>query len=650
MREPLKLTQGDTYERPNQKWVCGSAEDGMPCPIGPTAAGFCSHAAACHPVRDGDRWVCNRSALRGGTCEAGPTPEGECCQHYSCSPVRSMRSKRGRFVTAMALVTLGGLCMVLSSHWRNEIIAPGELTVHHAQLVAQGGDFTSRCASCHVAGNQSFLDWVTQTVRPELQAPSQSDLCMECHKKSIPTELALVAHNVDPGVLLASHHESAEGRRANPSGLFACATCHQEHHGAAHDLKAMTDSACQACHSQQYHSFATDHPEITNWPEARRTRIAFDHATHLAKHFPAEKQPFVCANCHQQSETGFQQTLGYEQSCAKCHDSDIQASWEAGLSFVSLPMIDAEALTEAGHDIGRWPESATGDFDGPLPNIAKFLLASDDKAAKGMTVLRADFDFYDVDPDDLKQLDAAASIVKALKQLLDDLGNRGHQAIQERIEKNLGRSVTLNELSAIVAHLSSENAKAISQDWFAEPLTAPPTPTGKELIAGGGWHRDDVTFTLRYHPTQHADPWLTGWINLFAEATRGPQQSQAKAWLLEVMKPTSPGMCGSCHSVDSQADGSLVVEWFAKQEATSGPKFTVFSHAPHVLQTQLADCGSCHRLAESAAVMETYAGTDPHKFAAGFHHFTKQECATCHKPGAAGDSCTQCHRYHAGNR
>ena len=61
MREPLKLDHGDTYERPNQPWVCGLADEGPTCPLGPTVSGGCSHAFACHPVRDGDRWICNRS-------------------------------------------------------------------------------------------------------------------------------------------------------------------------------------------------------------------------------------------------------------------------------------------------------------------------------------------------------------------------------------------------------------------------------------------------------------------------------------------------------------------------------------------------------------------------------------------------------------
>jgi hypothetical protein len=75
----------------------------------------------------------------------------------------------------------------------------------------------------------------------------------------------------------------------------------------------------------------------------------------------------------------------------------------------------------------------------------------------------------------------------------------------------------------------------------------------------------------------------------------------------------------------------------------------VFSHAPHTLQAELADCTACHRINEKSTVMETYKNQDAKTFVSGFLALTKQACATCHKPGAAGDSCTQCHRYHVGS-
>ena len=71
------------YERPNQKWVCGWAEHGNPCPHGPNGKGKCSVAGhtSCKPIKDEQtgRFHCNRAKVFGGECENGPLPDGKCC-------------------------------------------------------------------------------------------------------------------------------------------------------------------------------------------------------------------------------------------------------------------------------------------------------------------------------------------------------------------------------------------------------------------------------------------------------------------------------------------------------------------------------------------------------------------------------------------
>ena len=103
MREPAPDHCGSQYDRPNQRWVCGLAREGQSCPPGPTASGDCPARSDCTPLRDGARWQCNRSALRGGVCDSGPTPEGACGIVHHCHPQRSLRAIRGRFVSACAL-------------------------------------------------------------------------------------------------------------------------------------------------------------------------------------------------------------------------------------------------------------------------------------------------------------------------------------------------------------------------------------------------------------------------------------------------------------------------------------------------------------------------------------------------------------------
>ena len=202
MREKLQDIRDDNYERPNQAWVCALLDEGGTCPVGPTKWGRCPQATACHPVIDGERWRCNRSDHRGGPCDDGPTPDGQCCHRYRCSPLKSLRLRRMQFVFGCLVFCVGALLVLLSSADRNEFLAPGPLTTHHAQLVSRG-EATNRCASCHAAGNQTFAEWVNHAVDDELASPAQTDLCMECHRKQFTSESARWAHNVLPEELLA---------------------------------------------------------------------------------------------------------------------------------------------------------------------------------------------------------------------------------------------------------------------------------------------------------------------------------------------------------------------------------------------------------------------------------------------------------------
>ena len=674
MREPLQEFKGDNYERPNQAWLCGLSDEGAPCPVGPSRRGRCPGAAACHPVREGDRWVCNRSRARGGLCEQGPSPEGGCCHVFQCKPLRSLRAQRGRFIVGCLLATLGGLCLVLSAAWRNEVLAPGELSVQHAQLLqhdpsmSERGNETKRCASCHAAGDQTFGQWLQHAVSADLAQPSQSELCLECHQKQIAKEDAMWAHNLDPQVLLASS-DSKTRRHLDTTQELACSTCHREHHGAMHDLTRMSDNACQACHQQPYHSFATDHPEFDNWPTRRRTQIAFDHGAHQTKHFVKEKQDFACAMCHEQDRDGaFQKTLDYETTCAKCHDDKIEASWDAGIALFALPMIDVETLRAAGHNIGQWPEQAAEEFDGPLPPITKLLLVADDRAASALETLGADFDFFDVDPDDPDQLKAAGEIVWATKQLLYEVSVQGQAALRVRLEKVLDRQLSKEEFSALTARLSPENLSVITDRWLSHlhaemqnragelPPSNPADPpkqnrqAARARVAAGGWLRDETTLSIRYRPTGHADPWVTAWIDIMAETTTGAHAKITKPLLKQMMLPTAAGLCGSCHSVDRLEDDRCVVQWFAKHADEEPPTFTTFSHAPHLTQAELADCQACHQINPLANVMASYTGEKPTEYENGFQPLTKNDCAMCHTPGAAGDSCMQCHKYHVGGR
>ena len=249
---------------------------------------------------------------------------------------------------------------------------------------------------------------------------------------------------------------------------LACAACHQEHHGADHDLAAITDARCQACHTERYDSFADGHPDFGLWPTARRTRIKFNHASHSATHYLKAGRGFDCRSCHLEDATGdLTLRADYHASCGECHDGDLQKSFEGGVAFLALPTIDPAAI-----QAGRWPDRAKGDFDGDLPPFTKLLLAADDRAAAAMQSLGEDFSFFDIDSDDREQVTAAATVVQSLQRLLDDLQEEGHGAVAYRLGKLLGDRASTD--ADYVARLPVEFVDRIQTTWLGGE--APPEP------------------------------------------------------------------------------------------------------------------------------------------------------------------------------
>jgi hypothetical protein len=549
--------------------------------------------------------------------------------------------------------------MALSGSWRNELIAPGPLSAHHAHLIG-GGEQTPRCAQCHAAANASLSTWTgfSNNATSPGTAASQSTLCMACHDESLPRRWATAAHNIALGALRPARDSDAlsdgavsldvSSARRDAGEPIACAACHREHQGRGHDLTAIGDAACQACHRDQYDSFAKGHPDFGLWPYKRRTRIVFDHSAHQLKHHPAEKRPFACGDCHEPDATGaWQLTRSYSESCAECHDKPLMLNLDDGVPLVSLPTLDRAAMADAGHHIGIWPDQADGDFDGAVPWPAKLLMSAQPQAAAALEKLGSTFDFYDVNPEDEAQLTAAAVIAHELRSLIDDLAARGQSALVERMAVVVDRALTSAEVEALAGKLSHDFARRFRETYFAEGAADASADTPQEArLPGGGWIRDDATLSLRYQPTGHADPWLRAWLDVLAAAATGPRAEIAEPLLREALRPTALGQCGSCHSVERDAAGGLAIQWRPRQPASEYPGLTHFSHASHTLQTKLRDCTACHAIAAHAAA--PYATDDPRQFVADFAPLSKSSCVKCHTPNAAGDSCTQCHRYHGG--
>ncbi|HVT28156.1 MAG TPA: hypothetical protein VHE81_09080, partial [Lacipirellulaceae bacterium] len=576
MREPVPDCSASGYERPNEPWICGLMRHGESCAAGPTARGRCPALAECMPVRNGDRWECNRSTVRGGPCAIGPTPEGGCGRVLQCRPVRSLRAVRGRFVRGCALLAIGAVIILLSANWRDRVIAPGRLAQQHAQLLERT-DGDPNCAACHAAANQNIAGWMVSLVVSRGDEPSQSHLCMKCHAKSISPAMALTAHNVAPNKLRqieATRTTALPHTRTNEVWV-ACAACHGEHHGTHTDLTSVDNVACQTCHVQRYESFAADHRDFGIWPYERRTRIVFNHASHRDKHFADKKKSFDCQSCHKQDATGSVELVaGYEAACSECHDEKIATSVAPGVPMFALPTIDVAALRSAGFDVGTWPKGATGDFDGRLPPAMKLLLAADPAAAQAIATLGADFDFQDVHPEDRQQLAACATLASAIKKLVGELAASSNVTVQDRLREALGRPISQAEVTLLVTGLSRDTLRRAAESWAMGSIkdssnasqtlsarqTDPQIDRNERPVAfapAGTWFRDSASFSIRYRPSAHADPVLAAWLNVLAETPHLDQRPIASAMLKELSKQTAPGLCVSCHSIEQSGSGGL---------------------------------------------------------------------------------------------
>lgn len=467
------------YHRPNQNWVC-TAEPGCGCPGGPTLQGACAARSPCEPKLENQRWICQRSSHRGGACDAGPDPTGCCGQEITgCVPRRSLRSVRKIFVVSTVSLITGILLLGIWKPNRHEFLAPGGLSSHHAQIWS-GPDAEDRCIACHSASATDPIQWVASFFGggSHVDQP-QYQKCLDCHEKNINRDHALLVHNLPRAELekitariQAENPQSHAmdrllGSPVHHSAGIACATCHREHHGADHDLAALTDKQCQSCHAQQFESFERGHPEFKSYAQSPVQNIRFDHYSHQVKHFAEANQAFDCNACHQTDSAGIvMQVSPFETACASCHGPSLDASLTQGLPVFRLPSLDTEWLKKNGLDIGQWPESASGSFDGQLPPMMKVLLASDPRARQAMETLGPHFDLFDTDLDDRQQLVAASQLAIAIKALLLDLSRQGQSALIPRLEKLSPSSMPSEQLQAMIAGLSAETFSAAQEKWF----------------------------------------------------------------------------------------------------------------------------------------------------------------------------------------
>ena len=283
--------RNSSYQRPNQAWVCGWAAEGRPCQIGPDGKGNCRTTFECQPTSGNDRWQCNRSELAGGKCDQGPLPDGTCCRAIQrCRPVRSWRARVRATRNWVVAISIGFLLLVVGGPLAPVLLNPGNLTFQHSEV--------ADCSGCHTAFEKGIVAWPMAAFAHSAKE-SDSKLCIACHD--------LGANSFNPHGIETAALTSLTADRAEPSAIgvplvltvaswardvplhddsqLACTTCHNEHNGRAFDLTKMSNKRCVACHAERFTSLSRGHPEFSSFPFDRRSRINFDHGSHLGTHF-----------------------------------------------------------------------------------------------------------------------------------------------------------------------------------------------------------------------------------------------------------------------------------------------------------------------------------------------------------------------------
>ncbi|WP_417678377.1 hypothetical protein [Roseibium sp.] len=469
------------YQRPHDKWVCGHLAEGKPCPLGPDMHGKCGAKAACEPHLEDGRWQCRRSALEGGPCEKGPLPDGRCClQQEPCVPQPSLRTRRGRMARWAAALAVGLVVLIVASSQAGRFLMPGPLTSAHASL--------TNCDACHAGVKAEKLGWL-HSFAATTSAKENANLCVACHNVGD----APFSPHTNPverlEKLTAAYQAGPDGRtvqndswvhrisfpppkQASGQTEIFCATCHQEHEGGIHDLTTVSNLRCQTCHVSKFEEFVNSHPQFTNFPFNRRTRIIFDHKSHFGTHFPKTAEtnsssvPGTCMDCHVPGkDQRYMEVRAFDTMCSSCHEGDIlgttRVSGPKGINFLAVPGLDVATLKERHVDIGDWPEYS----EARLTAFMKALLAKN-TSGQGIADQVAQLDLLDLTEASDEDLAKVADLAWSVKGLFSRFENDGIMKAMHMPADDSGTDMNRLDMSYLTGLISHDVIASANRDWF----------------------------------------------------------------------------------------------------------------------------------------------------------------------------------------
>ena len=520
------------------------------------------------------RFRCGRGACWGKPCDAGPSHDGKCPQSESpCVPVKTLRARRGQIAWLTAalavLLIVGGFSFGKGAKSRSLSADAGPLSAKHANFVGE-----KSCGACHAGHDGSVAGLLNTAFHGGNDMTAQ---CATCHKFNGPER--------------APHNENfpTHGGLAQTD----CRQCHTEHRGATASLTKITDPQCALCHETKFASFAKHAPFAADFPARARGGIKFNHARHMGDYFDRKDflalAPKDCAGCHVVGrDSRGVRTLGFEESCARCH---------------------AEQIPQTELALLRLPEpTATND-------LAK-LSADDATTFMAWIVQRGATNAADYGP----KLDA----------WFGELAKSGVGVLA----KSAGADVKL--------------FGGLSGDLLARPLAAWKRQEKFEPASGvnaSGWYwMEDMYPELHYKPAGHADAVARAWVEfaLALSETNVADAKRAAQLRNEVVQPaTGVGRCAKCHAVVAETMTSRRVDW--KYPGSQLHAHTKFSHGAHV---GLASCADCHAPDAKADYDSQFKDSPMQQGVSNFRGIALESCARCHAENKVRADCLLCHQYH----
>ena len=410
------------YFRPSDGWECGRLRSGQPCACGPDARGRCQ--AKLDPNASDDS--------------------------FPCKPRRTLWWRRRRLARALGLFVAGLFVVILLSGGDKELIAPGELTSPHAQILSRHTT-ENRCASCHeLNATESVVAFLAKSWSGHASDRQQQSIkCLDCHLQSLPNAKEFSPHDLPDSTLVELTRKSSNSNRLTSfaSSLpkqdlvgndLACSTCHMEHQGRWHDLTLLNNERCQSCHANRFASFTNGHPEFTDYPTHRDTRLSFNHQSHSSKHFASKGKSFDCRSCHldesQPSAVGpVGRSVSYVKACASCHDASLRSSFSDGILVINLPSFDREKIESAGLTLGAWPEEASLMTDGSLSPMLRWLLSGSPEGQAMLAKLPVDGKISHLSTTDTESLKLQVELATAIRALVEELAQGGQPALRKRL-------------------------------------------------------------------------------------------------------------------------------------------------------------------------------------------------------------------------